>query len=269
LYRRIFGPEFKDPNAGEFKPDPGIMVRQSVLSSIKDEREKLLRGVGAADRQKMDQYFTSVRDMEQQLALMLEKPAPAEACVIPKEPAKSQLGPTWEMAAKNHSLLGQLVVMALACNQTRVFNVALSNAASNLRRDGQTSSFHDLTHSEPVDPKLGYQPGAAFFTENSMAAFGQFLGMCEAVKEGAGTLLDHSLILATSDTNDARVHSIDSLPIMVAGTAGGKWKSGGHMAGKGDPSSRIGLTVQQALGMPVGSWGSGAMLTSKPISEVI
>src|SRR5262245_62519955 len=60
----------------------------------------------------------------------------------------------------------------------------------------------------------------------------EFLGMCEGVKEGAGTLLDHSLFLATSDSCEARIHSIDSLPIMVAGTAGGKWKSGTHINGK-------------------------------------
>jgi hypothetical protein len=88
------------------------------------------------------------------------------------------------------------------------------------------------------------------------------------VKEGDGTLLDHSLVLATSESNFARIHSIDSLPIMVAGKASGKWRSGIHVAGKGDPSSRVGLTIQQALGMPVSSWGDGAMMTSKPISEV-
>ena len=112
------------------------MLRQSVLSSVKDERDTLMRGVGAADRARVDQYFTSLRNIEQQLGLMLEKPAPAEACGIPKEPEKIQLGPTWDIAVKNHDLLGQLVVMALACNQTRVFNIALSNAASNLRARG-------------------------------------------------------------------------------------------------------------------------------------
>ena len=46
-------------------------------------------------------------------------------------------------------------------------------------------------------------------------------------------------------------------------------ESGQHIVGKGDPSSRVGLTIQQVLGMPVGSWGAGAMQTSRPISEVL
>jgi hypothetical protein len=269
LYKRIFGPEFQDPNAGEFKPDANIMMRKSVLSAVADGRDELMRTVGAADRARLDQYYTSLREMEQQLGLMLERPAPAEACVIPKAPPKSALGPTWDTAFKNHDLLGQLLVMALACNQTRVFNVALSMAASNLRREGSPESFHQLTHEEAVDEKLGYQPRSTFFMEKSMEALCHILSMMDSVKEGSGTLLDHSLVLATSESNFAKIHSIDSLPIIVAGSAGGKWKSGQHIAGKGDPSSRVGLTIQQALGMPVGSWGVEAMQTSKPIGEVL
>jgi hypothetical protein len=269
LYKRIFGPEFKDPNAAEFKPDPAIMVRQSVLSAVKDDRDTLMRAVGSADRQRADQYFTSLREMEQQLGMMLEKPAPAEACVMPKEPEHTELGPTWELAVKNHDLLGQLVVMALACNQTRVFNVALSIAASNLRRSGSAVSFHELTHEEPIDEKLGYQPNATYFMERSMEAFASMLRMLDSVKEGNGTLLDHSLVLATSESNYAKIHSLENLPILVAGAANGKWKSGQHIAGKGDPSSRVGLTLQQVLGLPVSSWGDGAMKATRPLGEVL
>jgi hypothetical protein len=269
LYKRLFGAEFQDPNTAEFTPDPAIMLRQSVLSSVKEDRDDLLAVLGSADRQRVDQYFTSVRQVEQQLGAMLEKPAPAEACSVGKEPAAGELGATWEVAAKTHDLLGELVVMALACNQTRVFNLALSNAGSNLRKDGDPVSFHELTHEEPVDDKLGYQPKSTFFIERSMETFASMLKMMDGVKEGAGTLLDHSLVLATSESNFAKIHSVDSLPIMVAGTAGGKWKSGQHISGNGDPSSRVGLTIQQTLGVPVSNWGEGAMRVSKPISEVM
>ena len=269
LYRRIFGPEYQDPNADTFTPDPSIMLRKSVLSSVKDEREALLRSVGAADRERVDQYFTSLRHIEQQLGLMLEKPVPAQACLKPKAPAAIPLGPTWEMAVKTHDVLTDLVVMAVACNQTRVFNVALSTGASNLRKNGSAVSFHELTHEEPINEQLGYQPESTFFIERSMEALATVLKKLDSVKEGDGTLLDHSLVLATSESNFAKLHSIDSLPIVVAGSAGGRWRSGQHIVGKGDPVSRVGLTIQQAFGMPVGDWGSGAMATSKSITEVV
>ncbi|RYD60033.1 MAG: DUF1552 domain-containing protein [Sphingomonadales bacterium] len=269
LYRRLFGPEFKDPNKAEFTPDPAIMLRESVLSAVKEDRDDLMRTLGASDRQRVDQYFTSVRQVEQQMSMMLEKPAPAEACVVAKEPARHELGPTWDMAMTSHDLLGQLLVMALACNQTRVFNVALSNAGSNLRKAGDPVSHHELTHEEPVDETLGYQPKATYFVERSMETLGSMLKLLDGVKEGAGTLLDNTLVLATSESNFAKIHSVDNLPILVAGRAGGKWKSGQHIDGKGDPSSRVGLTIQQVMGMPVETWGEGGMQTSKPISEVI
>lgn len=269
LYRRLFGTEFRDPNKADFTPDPEVMLRQSVLSSVKDERDELMRSLGSADRQRADQYFTSVRQVEQQLGQLLEKPAPAQACAVPKEPGRMDLGPTWDVATRTHDLLGQLLVMALACNQTRVFNMALSNAGSNLRKAGDPVAFHELTHEEPVDEKLGYQPKATFFIERSMETFASMLKMMDGVKEGAGTLLDNSLILATSESNFAKIHSVDNLPIMVAGSAGGRWKSGQHISGNGDPSSRVGLTIQQVMGMPVTRWGDGAMATAKPISEVM
>jgi hypothetical protein len=269
LYKRIFGPDFKDPNSAEFKPDPAIMLERSVLSSIKDERDDLMRVIGASDRQRVDQYFTSLRQLEQQLGHMLEKPAPAEACVIAKEAGRVELGPTIDVAMKAHDALGQLVVMALACNQTRVFNVALSAAGSNLRKPGDPVNFHELTHEEPVDEKLGYQPKSTFFMEKSMETFASMLKMLDTVKEGNGTLLDNTLMLATSESNFAKIHSVDNLPIMVAGSGGGKWKQGQHINGKGDPSTRVGLTIQQVLGLPVTSWGQESMQTAKPVTEVM
>lgn len=269
LYTRLFGAGFQDPNSGVFKPDPAIMTQQSVLSAVKEDREELLRNVGAADRARLDQYFTSLREYEQQLAVQLQPPAPAEACRIPKKPADLQPGTTWEDATKMHDALTDLLVMALACNQTRVFHVALSAAVSNLRRAGQSVALHELTHEEPIDPQLGYQVQATYFLERSMGVYASLLTKMDAVKEGDGTLLDHSLILALSESNLAKLHTLASLPMIVAGSAGGKWKPGQHIDGKGDTTSRVGLTLQQAMGMPVGQWGTGANATSKSITEVI
>lgn len=269
LYKRIFGPEFQDPNSAEFTPDPKIMLERSVLSSINEERADLIRALGAADRQRVDQYFTSLRQIEEQLGNALKKPAPAEACIVPKDATGTSLGAEIGQAMKTHDLLAELVVMALACNQTRVFNVALSSAGSDLRRAGDPVNFHELTHEEPVDEKLGYQPKSTFFMERSMETFASMLKIMDSVKEGDRTLLDNSLVLATSESNFAKVHSVDNLPIMVAGSAGGKWKTGQHISGGGDPSTRVGLTIQQVMGLPVTSWGKDSMETSRPISEAL
>jgi hypothetical protein len=269
LYTRLFGPGFQDPNAATFKPDPEVMVQQSVLSAVADSRADLMKRVGAADRARLDEYFTSVRDIEHQLEVQLQPPGRADACLVPKKPDDLPPGTTWESATAMHDKLTDLLVMALACNQTRVFHVALSAAVSNLRKAGQSVALHELTHEEPIDNKLGYQIEATFFLERCMGIYASLLRKMDAVKEGDGTLLDHSLILGFSESNLAKLHTLESLPLIVAGSAGGRWKPGQHIAGKGDTVARVGLTLQQAMGMPVGSWGTGANATSKSIGEVL
>jgi hypothetical protein len=269
LYVRLFGPDFRDPNAADFVPDPHVMVRQSVLSAVEDQRTAILKQVGAADRVRLDQYFTSVREVEQQLALQLEKPAPLEACAIPKSNGETKTGAEIEYATANHKLMAQLLAQAIACDQTKVFNVTFADATSSLRKAGSTVTHHQLTHEEPIDDKLGYQPEATFFVSRIMDGLAVMLGALDSIREGDSTLLDHTLLLAHSETGFAKIHSLDNIPMMIAGRAGGRIRTGIHVAGNGDPVSRVGLTIQQALGLPVSSWGSGSMQTSKTISEIM
>jgi hypothetical protein len=271
FYTRIFGPEFKDPNAADFTPDPAVMVRQSVLSAIKDQRQALLQGLGAADKARMDQYFTSVRQLEQQLALQLEKPAPLEACTKGDQPTwtETKENTQIDVVVANHKLMAGLVAHALACDQTRVFNMVFGDATSSLRKAGSTVTHHQLTHEEPVDEKLGYQPEATYFVERIMDGFLTMLQALDSVKEGDGTLLDHTLVLAHSECSYAKIHSLETLPMFLAGKAGGKIKTGVHVAGNGDPCTRVGLTIQQALGLPLNNWGGGSMQTSKTIGEIM
>src|SRR6202012_4991212 len=103
LYTRIFGPDFQDPNAADFKPDPKIMLRKSVLSAVAEHRAHFLRDLGAEDKARLDQYFTSLRQTEQQLALQLQKPPPAEACAVPKSPKEMAVGTEVGQAAATHA----------------------------------------------------------------------------------------------------------------------------------------------------------------------
>jgi len=269
FYTRLFGPDFKDPNAADFKPDPAIMLRRSVLSSVSDDRARLAATVGAADRARLDEYFTSVRQLEQQLELQLQKPPPAEACVIPKKPGEGPVGQDIEVSTANHKVLAGLLAMALACNQTKVFNMVFSDSASSLTKAGTDKTHHTLTHEELADPQLDYQPQATWFGARSLDAWADFVSILAAVKEGDGTLLDNCLVLAHSDTSFAKTHDVLGIPIMLAGRAGGRIKTGIHVAGNGEPVSRVGLTLQQIMGLPIDRWGMGAMQTAKPVGEIL
>ena len=103
-----------------------------------------------------------------------------------------------------------------------------------------------------------------------MEAFGDFLMELDSVKEGAGTVLDNSLIMAFSYTGYAKIHSIENIPMFLAGRAGGRHKAGQHIHTTGESvTRRVSLTAQQLVGVPVGEFGSGSMKTARPITEVI
>lgn len=269
LYTRLFGPDFQDPNSDNWKPDPSIMLRQSVLSAVTDERKALMKGLGRDDQVKLDQYFSSVRDMENQLAVQLQKPEKCEACVVPDAPKDIARGASVELVNENTRTLAKLLAMGLACNHSRVFTFVHTAGASETYMAGNSKIYHQITHDEPTDAKLGYQPETSRLAGQVMQGLGAFLAELDAIKEGDGTLLDNSLVLAFSDTGYAKIHAIENIPMFLAGRAGGRHKAGQHVAGHGDAVTRVSLTAMQLAGASVGEFGSGSMKTSNPISEVM
>ena len=99
--------------------------------------------------------------------------------------------------------------------------------------------------------------------------FATFLKALDAIKEGDGTLLDHSLVLGYSDTGWAKIHSIDNIPMLLVGGANGRHKGGQHIKVGADPVTRVSLTTQQMMGLSVGTFGMGDMATSRPITEIM
>jgi len=268
LYTRVFGSGFSDPNAAEFVPDPEVMLRQSAISAVGEDRKRLERELGSHDRQRLDAYLTSLRQLEHQLAMQLKEPPPLAACVVPSAPAETEVSAEIGEAIQNHELMADLLALALACDQTRVFNIVFSNGASNLHKAGNTTGHHQLTHEEFVVEELGYQPQATYFVDRSMEAWASFVGKLAAIEEGDGTLLDNCLVMAHSETAFAKVHDLLGLPVMTAGRAGGRVATGQHITGTNDPVTRIGLTMQQLMGLPVEAWGRGSMRTDKPVAEL-
>ncbi len=267
LYTRIFGPEFKDPNAAGFTPDPKVMARRSVLSYVADERKDVMKQLGAADRARLDEYFSALRQIEQQLDIELQKPAPLAACTVPTPIGETKPGRDIVEAGRNSKIFGGLIAHALACGQTRVFNINVG--AGGLRKAGSTQGWHSWTHEEPIDEKLGYQKEVTTFIEWGNETFAEFLKQLEGVKEGPGNVLDRAVILWQTDHGIARTHTMDFLPILTVGKAGGRLKTGIHVSAAGDPATRVGLTIQQVMGVPLSSWGALSNETSKTVTEIV
>jgi hypothetical protein len=270
LYTRLFGPGFQDPTKGDWKPDPRIMLQKSVLSAVAEDRKRVMAGLGAADRARMDQYFTSVRQTEQQMEAELQRPSIEAKVTIPEAPsADLQVNNAWPNLKVIAPLMARLGALALATDQTRVFNLSVSAPQNSTFVPGDPLGYHQSTHEEPVDPKLGYQPRVHEYNVASMELFASFLKELDAIQEGDGTLLDHSVVMAFSDQAYARIHSVDGLPILVAGGAGGRLKTGYHIAGDNSAVSRVGLTLQKALGVSVDTWGKESLQIRTPYTELL
>jgi hypothetical protein len=181
-------------------PDPSLMVYHSVLSAVGEQRRSLLREVSAGDRARLDEYFSSLRELEQQLAVELEKPAPLPACTIPAGiPAADDSDALVEQVSLRNRQFAQLIAHALACGQTQLFNLTLSGSFSPLRKAGETSGYHQMTHEEPVDTALAYQPKCKWYAEQQMSMLRDFVQTLDSIREGPATLLDRTVMMAFTD----------------------------------------------------------------------
>jgi len=270
FYTRLFGPDFPDPNAKGFVKDPRVMVRHSVLSGVMDETKSLIQKVGYEDRQRLDQYFTGLRHLEQQFEKRLTKPEPIEACQRPSPyEGDPRMGKEEHLVAERHRIMTDLLVMAVACDQTRVFNMGYSEARSSTIRPGFERPHHTTTHEEPVDQTLGYQPSASWFTRRAMESWAYFVEAFSKIKEGDGTLLDNVLIYASTDVGYARTHAIEKMSMFTAGRAGGRIKSGIHVDMDDTMSTRLGYTALRVMGVDTPSWGAQSNNTSQEIAEIL
>jgi len=269
FYQRLFGEEFQNPNAETFTPDPKVMVRKSALSAVQEDTKKLEQTLGANDRARLDQYFTGLRDLERRFDLQLTKPDPREACIVLEEPEILPTGLDADLVAKRHRMMTDLMLMAVACDQTRVFNMFYAHAFSSTIKPGYDKPHHTATHEEAVDAELGYQPNVSWFTRRAMDEWAYYVDALANFKEGDGSLLDNSFIYATTDQSFAKLHAIDGIPMFSAGAAGGRVKTGLHIDGGGSPGCRLGYTAQRLMGLDIESWGDKSNTTSSEIGEIL
>lgn len=253
LFERIFGAGFRLP--GESATiDPRIALRRSVLDAVGEQSARLRARVGAADRARLEQHFEGIRQLERQLARLEEDPPMLDACARPARPESEfpDVDGRPQLSAKSR-VISDLLVMALACDQTRVFFDAFSQPVNNLLFLDVESGHHQLTHDEP-DPQPQHQRIVRF----TIGEFAYLVERMASVREGDGTLLDHSAVLCTTDCSFGRTHSLDDYPLIIAGRAGGALRAGIHYrSASNESASKVMLTLMRAVGARAEAYGFG------------
>ncbi len=294
LYDRVFGTGF---SPGTAPPAGGVSqvtlaTRRSVLDLVAADARALQMKLGANDRRRLDQHLQGVADLEKQLAGSGMPLPTAPGCSMPARPASAYPAIDaqqiqWEPL---HAAQTDLLVFALACDQTRVFTYRFSPCNDytvypgfpTFKIDPTTTdtgtSMHAFTHTEGGD-----QPNVQKCVTFSISKFANLLERLMAVPEGAGNLLDSCAILGFTECTEGRTHNSHDqpgIPMLVAGRAGGSLVHPGihYMSpAKGDAANEtkgrnvsvVPLTLMQAVGAGLTSWGQGAGLATKVISELL
>lgn len=264
LFDRLFGTGFTLPGTTP-KVDPSLGLRRSVLDAVHEELKSLRNHVGSADRQRLDQHAEGVRQLEKRLAKLEEAPPKLDACKVPPPPQKDfpDVEGRPQLLQKNQALC-DLLAYALACDQVRVFSNFFSYPVNNLLFPQAPTGHHELTHNEPGD-----QPEVHAITLHCLTALAYQIQALASIPEGAGTLLDHCVVLGTSEVSLGKTHSMDEMPLILAGSAGGKLKTGLHVRTEGGTNtSRVLLSVCRAVAGDVPSFGGAQGKADEGLSEV-
>lgn len=247
LFDRLFGAGFTAPGE-ERIVDPRLALRRSVLDAVGDQVVGLQGRLGTADRARLDQHLTGIRDLELRLARMEAEPPNLEACARPEAPPAEM---TYEDLSSRNRALADLMVMALACDQTRVFGHYLTLGVNNYVYPGTSSGHHQNTHDE-ADPQAQVEVAL----DQIIHELGYFLEALDAVPEGGETLLDHCVVLCTTDCSLGRTHSLDDYPIVLAGSANGALRTNHHYrSATRENASMLVLSLLRAMGLSRASWG--------------
>lgn len=264
LFERLFGASFTAPGE-EAIIDPRLALRRSVLDSVMADAASVRDRLGQGDRERLEQHLDAIRDIEKRLIKLETEPPSFAACHRPSIPSDyPDIDGRPQMDARN-AIASDLIAMAYACDLTRVVSIWHSDPVSDVLYEGASAGHHQLTHDEP-----GEQIQVQGIVKRIMGHFGTFVDALRNIPEGDRTLLDNCVILGTSDVGFARTHQIDEFPILLAGTASGYLKRGVHIRSDiKENASRVPLTLMQAMGMPVASFGEGDAYVETGLKEVV
>lgn len=215
-------------------------LQGSILDAVHGDAKSLNRQLDTRDREKLDEYFTSVRDVERQMELgkrwaHVPKPSPG----MP-EPANTGF-------VSDLPVLYDLIALALQTDSTRIATLEIAGgfdaSALGLRKD-----YHALSHHGQVQENIN---GLLQLEKYQMEQFARFLAKLKSLEDGHGHLLDHTMVLFGSGMGNANAHTNSNLPIILAG---GGFKHGEHRAypasGAGRvPLANLYLTLLQRFGV--------------------
>ena len=249
LFARLFLEGTKEEKAAQMRR---IKDGQSIMDLVQEQTKQLTRNVGREDNQTLDQYFTSVRELEQRLVKA------EEWAKLPK-PKVEQKPPTDIEDRADFTgrmrLFYDLIFLAIQTDSTRLITFCGAGGNEVVSLKGVDDGWHNLSHHGKDPNKI---EKLAIIEKEEMRLLGEFMQRLDGVKEGDHSLLDQTAIMMGSNLGNASSHNNTNLPIIAAG---GRFKHGQHLAfdpAKAPPLCNLFVSYLQHLGVEAGSFSTGS-----------
>ena len=241
VFERLFG------DLGNTSADARLALahrQRSILDAVMGKVDHLEQGLAPYDRQKLDEYLESVREIERRIQLA-EQQADRE---LPELTSPAGIPASYEEHAR---LMFDLMVLAYQTDMTRVISFMVGREESGVTypQIGVTEPHHPLSHHRDNPEKI---EKLARINAYHMQLFTDFLVKLQSTPDGEGSLLDHTMLLYGSALRNSNRHTTENLPIVVAGGGAGEIKGGRHLVyPKGTPLTDLQYTMLLRLGVPV------------------
>lgn len=222
----------------------------SILDTVGERAKSLESRLGGRDKEKMDEYFTSVRELEQRLAANREwakKPKPVVNAKPPQNVTNSA-----DLVGKSRSMF-DLMHLAIQTDSSRLYTMLLLGTSLVPPIQGVTMGHHDLSHHGKDPAKIAQLKTVEL---EKLKALRDFLAKLKATEEQGANLLDRTAVYFGSNLGNASNHSTKNLPILLAG---GGFKHGCHLAfdeKAGVPLSNLYVSLLQRLGIETDRFSS-------------
>lgn len=248
VFDRMFG-DIEAPLSPEIRARRAARQR-SVLDHVLSEANRLRGSVGATDRQKLDEYFSSVRDVEKRISnhgQQGEAPQP--------EMARPQGIPA--NYADHAQLMFDLMALAFQADLTRVSTFMMGREGSNLTYPdvGVSRAHHGMTHHRGDPSKI---EDITKVNAYHVGQFAQFIDKLALIKDGDGRLLDNMMVVYGSGIGDGNRHTHHDLPVLLAGSGGGTLSPGRHVRyAEETPMNNLYLSLLDRVGVRPETLGDG------------
>jgi len=223
---------------------------QSILDAVGQQAKTLKGDLSSNDREKLDEYFTSVRELEQRLAKSEEWAKKPKPKVDAKQP--QDIPNPGDLIGRTR-LLFDLTHLALQTDSTRLVTIMLGGASTVPPIPGVTMAHHDLSHHGQDPTKLAQLKTLEI---EKLKVLRDMLAKLKLTKEDGGSLLDRTAVFFGSNLGNAANHSCKNLPVLLAG---GGFKHGQHLAfdqKSGPPLSNLYVSLLQRMGIEADKFGS-------------